>query len=68
MFSLDSNLKFYFNINFEIIVSPTVTTKFSKLPKLILFVKNMYLICKLETIYSILYLGEWSLGNFHLPS
>jgi hypothetical protein len=42
MFSLDSNLKFYFNMNFEIIVSPTVTTKFSKLPKLILFVKNMY--------------------------
>jgi hypothetical protein len=30
-------------------VTPTVT-KFPKLPKLILFVKNMYLTCKLEKI------------------
>jgi hypothetical protein len=45
MFSLDFNL----NINFEIKVTPTVT-KFPKLAKLILFVKNMYLICKLEKI------------------
>jgi hypothetical protein len=39
IFSLDSNLEFYFKC--EINVSPTVT-KFPKLPKLILFVKNMY--------------------------
>jgi hypothetical protein len=45
MFSLDSN--FTLNVNFEIKVSPTVT-KFPKLPKFILFVENMYLICKFK--------------------
>jgi hypothetical protein len=39
MFSLDSNLKFKI-INFEIKVSPTVT-KFPKLARLILFVKQI---------------------------
>jgi hypothetical protein len=53
MFSLDSNLKFYFNINFEIKVSPTVNTKFSKLPKLILFVKNIIMQIKKNILHSL---------------
>jgi hypothetical protein len=45
MFSLESNFEFYFN--YEIKVLPTVT-KFPKLAKFILLVKNMHLICRLE--------------------
>jgi hypothetical protein len=65
MFSLDSNVKFYFHINFEIKVSPTVTTKFSKLPKLILFVKkhvfNMQIRNNIGTPFFILVSGLWEI-------